>query len=259
VAGLALAAPAGAEPVVSKCAKSEIARECGMPGHDRAVCDAVTAAYDVAGGSEAEAGVDRLIRLSSRPGGSAPGNADLINTRLIACGLDRRGATEMAATVLADEIAIAHRTLPAQTEPAGALPFLADLIVTQIDLGFADEAGHGLVLFDQLAGGLEPLYSVVLAQIQLGGDLWARGRTGPATRQFDTAARLAPLIPNDEGYAVPPGWQMLLALAQTQIDAGAAGPARQTLARLDRLVATLPEGEDQEILTRAIEHQRRRL
>jgi hypothetical protein len=246
------------------CAPAALERECAMPGASEPVCSAVRDTLNGVDGDADDHLVARLIALSleqvsNGETSSAPTNLQLINTRLIACGLSRSGQTDMAATVLADAISVAHRTLPAISEPAGALTFLAELIMTQIDLDLREEAVRSLQAFDDLSGGLSPLYSVVLAHIQLGGALQLRGEEDLAETYFTSSRILAPLIPGEADAAIPPGHHMLLDLAQTQINTGAWRQAADTLDVLDRAVATLPRDADRALFKRAMDHQRDRL
>lgn len=242
------------------CAPAALERECALPGASGPVCSAVRDALNGGDG----AADDRLIALSleqvsNGETSNAPTNLQLINTRLIACGLSRDGRTDMAATVLADAISVAHRTLPTTSEPAGALPFLAELIVTQIDLGLREEAVRSLQAFDDLSGGLSPLYSVVLAHIQLGGALQLRGEDDLAGTYFTSSRILAPLISGEADAAIPPGHHMLLDLAQTQIDSDAARQAAETLYALDQAAAALRSGAETTRFKQGVDHQRARL
>lgn len=183
----------------------------------------------------------QLIDLSLSSRGSAVTYIDLVETRLIACGLAWLGEKVTARSILDDEITGLHADLPRYWQGANLLSPLADLIVAQYELGFRDDALRSLAMFDQLAGGAEPLDQVVLAQLALGRHMARLDEMLIADRYFASVERLWPLLPDHgeaSGARVP--IDTLLMIAQAQIEAGVYARADATLDRAELALAEAP-------------------
>lgn len=256
--GVAFSGVAPAQDLEPVCAPALIERECKDPGPLEMSCALTSAAQ--AANPPPDLG-RRLIDHSLRARGSLATNIDLIETRLIACGLAEVSETVTARSLLDDEITDLHADFARYWQGADLLPALADLIVAQYDLGFRDDAMRSLTLFDQLAGGAEPLGQVVLAQLALGGHMARLGEMEIADRYFSSVERLWPLLP-DHQLAADARVQVdaLLMIAESQIGAGARALGAATLDRAERALAEASVPDDiRSLLAQTIQALRGRL
>jgi hypothetical protein len=258
VSFLALGTTATAQVHHPICAQARIESDCGWAYRDTRICETVDSAYQPRPPKSVN---EDLIALSLPKRGSLLSNIDLIEARLIACGLAEVGEDVTARSVLDDEITGLHADFARYWQGGELLPALAELIVAQYDLGFRDDALKSLKLFDHLAGGAEPLGQVVMAQLELGGHMARLREFEFADRYFASVELLWPLLPDHEEKSRPRVHvDTLVMIAHTQIEAGAFVRGAETLDRADAALANAQVADEtRSILRQAVDALRDRL
>jgi hypothetical protein len=256
-AGMALTSGSvRAQGLNAPCSHPEIERICAAQASRSWACPL---SLEAIGGRASIDLRQRLATLAQAKNSPPESAADLMEARVLSCGLGAVDDTDTARLLLQNTVVALHRTFSQRPQGSTLLVELGNLIVVQFDLGFRTDALYSLALFDELSGRARPLDALIDSHIELAGHLAAHREWALADRYFLSAETLATVMPKG-GTQTDPALLTLLRIADVQRIVGAFDRAAHNLNRLE---ASIPyaalEPSASASLKAAIADQRARL
>lgn len=178
----------------------------------------------------------RLVTLAQAKTSPPESEVDLVEVRVLSCGLGAVGDTDTARILLQNTAVGLHRTFAQRPQASTLLIEFGNLIVVQLDLGFRTDALYSVALFDELSGRAKPLRPLIQAHITLAGQLGVRGDLALADRYFLSAETLGTVMPASPEEPHP-ALMILLGISDAQMRSGLRDRAAHNLNRLE---ASLP-------------------